>query len=253
MRIRQISIAVAAVTLSLYGQCRAEFVFFGPSPYLSAADSPFPVQSNPSFHLEDFENDPGCIPGPDSFCGGGKFDAPGVRMIYGSTANGASVDADDGIIDGSGTNGASAIAIPVFTNPDLTFWFTAIEFEFDADELGFLPTAVGFVLTDGAGSMSGLTVYDGDGNVVHFDTTNLILDPTTTSDDRFIGITNPNGISSLIMGRTIITASGDFASPRLDHLQYGLWIPEPNAIALVSSALGMISVFKARRRRGSKS
>ncbi len=250
------SLSMISVVLTLCTSresCRAGFVFLRPSPYLSVADSPFPVLSNPTFHLEDFENDPGCVPGPGSFCGGGKFDAPGVHMIYGNTASGASVDADDGVIDGSSANGASAIGVPVYANSDFTFWFDAIQFDFDANELGYLPTAVGFVLTAGAGSMSGLTVYDSAGNFTHFDTTGLSLDPNTTSDDRFIGITNPNGISSLIMGRTIIAASGDFVSPRLDHLQYGLWIPEPSAAALVSSALGMLSVFKVRRRRGNKS
>jgi hypothetical protein len=230
--------ALLVVIVPFLGEtCHAEFTFLPPTPYLSVADSPFPVSSNPSFHLEDFEDDPGCVPGPGSFCGGGKFDAPGVRMIHGSTASGASVDADDGVIDGSGADGASAVAVTVFTNPDLTFWFDAIQFDFDSSELGYLPTAVGFVLTAGAGSMSGLTVYDGQGNSTNFDTSNLLLNPSTTSDDRFIGITNPNGISSLVMGRTILAASGDFASPRLDHLQYGLWIPEPSATALVCSAL----------------
>jgi len=95
-----------------------------------------------------------------------------------------------------------------------------------------------------------LTVYDGQGNSTNFDTSDLLLNPSTTSDDRFIGITNPNGISSLIMGRTILAESGDFASPRLDHLQYGLWIPEPSVTALVCSALAAISVFGARRKLG---
>lgn len=87
-------------------QCQAAFTFLTPTPYLSAADSPFPVLTNPTFNLEDFENDPGCVPGPGVFCGGGKFDAPGVNLIHGSTGQGASVDADDGVIDGSGADGA---------------------------------------------------------------------------------------------------------------------------------------------------
>lgn len=96
--------------------------------------------------------------------------------------------------------------------------------------MGFFPTAVGFVLTSGAGERSGLTVYDADGNSTNFDTTNLLLDPLTTSDDRFIGIINPNGISRLDMGRTILTATGDFNAPIVDHLQYGLLIPEPSTV-----------------------
>jgi len=241
--IRLLSVLCGVLTLcTIRESCRAEFDFLGPSPYLSAADSPFPLTSNPSFHLEDFEDDPGCIPGPGSFCGGGKIDAPGVRVIYGSTGHGVSVDADDGSIDGSGADGASATASPVYFTPESTFY--AFQIEFDANELGFYPTAVGIVLTDGAGYLSGLTVYDGQGNTANFDTSNLLLDTSTTSDDRFIGITNPNGISSLIMGRTIIAASGDFASPRLDHLQYGLLVPEPTGAALTYLAFGTIPFFR---------
>ena len=68
-------LSVVIVICAFRNSCCAEFVFIGPSPYLSAADSPFPLISNPTFHLEDFESDPGCVPGPGSFCGGGKFDA----------------------------------------------------------------------------------------------------------------------------------------------------------------------------------
>jgi|GEM_PF-3600766 len=251
------SIAIAGVvTLHMVsGTCRADFIFLAPTPYLSVADSPFPVLTNPTFHLEDFENDPGCVPGPGTFCGGGMFDAPGVNLIHGSTGQGASVDADDGLIDGSGADGASGTSVTIFANADFTFFFNEIEFEFDASELGFLPTAVGFVLTDGAGSMSGLTVYDADGNAGNFDTTELLLDPLTTSDDRFIGIINPNGISRLQMGRTIITASGDFNTPRIDHLQYGLLVPEPSTILSLSIAgvlFGVRLAIVRRRNRNSK-
>ena len=226
--------------------CRAEFVFLGPSPYLSAADSPFPLTTNPTFHLEDFEDDPGCVPGPGSFCGGGKIDAPGVVVVYGSTGHGVSVDADDGSIDGSGADGASATAIPVSFTPESSF--NAFQIRFDADVLGFYPTAVGIVLTDGAGPLSGLTVYDRLGNPASFGTTTLILNPNTTSDDRFIGVTNPDGISGLTFGKTILDAAPSNI-PRLDHLQYGLLIPEPTATALVYSGLLYLTRRGVRHRR----
>ncbi len=181
------------------------------------------------------------------------FDAPGVNLIHGSTGQGASVDADDGVIDGSGADGASGTAIPVFFTS--TTEFSAFEIEFDANELGFLPTAVGLVLTDGAGSMSGLTVYDAIGNVATYDTNDVLLDPLTTSDDRFIGIINPNGISRLRMSRTIITASGDFNTPRVDHLQYGLLVPEPATMLSLSIAgvlFGVRLAIVRQRNRNSK-
>ncbi len=246
--IRLLSVLCVALTLcAIRESCRAEFVFFGPSPYLSVADSPFPISSNPSFNLEDFEDDPGCVPGPGSFCGGGKIDAPGVRVVYGSTGHGISVDADDGSIDGSGADGASATAIPVFFTPQTAFY--AFQIEFDANELGFYPTAVGIALTDGAGYLSGLSVYDANGNVANLNTWDLNLNPATTDDDRFIGVTNPVGISGLMFGKTIFEAEPSNV-PRLDHLQYGLWIPEPSGAVLVGSALGVISIFRVRRRLG---
>ena len=80
----------------------------GPTPYLSRADSPFPVNgSSAQFFLEDFEPAPGCVPGDLSFCGGGKFSPKGARLLNGGAARGDSVDGDDGAIDGVGTNGAS--------------------------------------------------------------------------------------------------------------------------------------------------
>ena len=242
--------ALSGVVISCmaHASALAQFVFLAPSPYLSAADSPFPLDSSPSFVFEDFEDAPGCVPGPGSFCGGGKLDAPGVRMVNGNTGQGMSVDADDGLIDGSGAEGASASATSVYFNPDMKYWLDAIELEFDADVLGSLPTAVGFVLTSGAGEHSGLTVYDAQGEYAYFDTSGLVLDSSVTSDDRFIGIINPNGIARVTMGRLIFPTSGDFTSPRLDHLQYGLWIPEPGGAALAGTALGILGVLVGRRR-----
>lgn len=228
--------------------CRAAFTFLGPTPYLSTADSPFPIGSA-NFYLEDFEDDPNCVPGPGSFCGGGEFDAFGVRMIYGNTANGASVDADDGMIDGSGAAGASAIAVTVSGNPDLTIIFDAIEFEFDASVLGFLPTAVGFVLTDGAGDLSGLRVYDAAGAFADYDTTGIVLNPLTTSDDRFIGVVNPDGISRINFGKTTLASSGEYHPPRLDHLQYGLLIPEPSTATLAGVVFAASTILVRRLSR----
>lgn len=242
--------ALVVLALSLLSEtCQAGFTFLTPTPYLSAADSPFPVLTDPTFNLEDFENDPGCVPGPGVFCGGGKFDAPGVNLIHGSTGAGASVDADDGVIDGSGADGASGTAIPIFFTP--TTEFSAFEIEFDANELGFLPTAVGFVLTDGAGSMSGFTAFDSAGNSASFETNDLMLDPLTTSDDRFVGVLNPDGIGRIRVSRRIIIASGDFAIPRIDHLQYGLFIPEPPTWLLsgLTAVILGIRVAASRQRR----
>ena len=152
MLMHRSGLIVSALTIEFAICCApreagAGFTFLGPTPYLSKADSPFPLTGvDSNFYLEDFEPDPGCVPGEFSFCGGGKFDAFGVQMVYGNTGHAYSVDADDGVIDGSGLDGASAIAEDVFFTPSSSF--VAIEFDFDAGQLGFLPTAVGMVLTD---------------------------------------------------------------------------------------------------------
>jgi hypothetical protein len=243
---------VAALVLYLSAQrpCQGEWIFLGPTPYLSKADSPFPVDGrNPNFFLEDFEPDVPCIPDENTFCGGGQFDALGVRMIYGGTGHGFSVDADDGEIDGSGAGGHSAGASDIAIIGSSTL--AELSFEFDFQELGFFPTAVGFVLTDGAGPASGLLAYDSAGNRKEFFTWDLELDPLTTSDDRFIGVINPNGISRVEFIMTIFDANPS-AAPRLDHLQYGLFIPEPSSLQLILSSIISIAVvfwiFRARTR-----
>lgn len=79
---------------------------------------------------------------------------PGVPQLpagYGDlpAIGGSSVDADDGAIDGSGAAGRS---FGPNEGVDTTIGSLAsITFTFDESELGFLPTAVGLVLTDGFG------------------------------------------------------------------------------------------------------
>lgn len=231
--------------------CCADWIFLGPTPYLSAADSPFPVDgSNPNFFLEDFEDPPTDIP-PD-FSGGGAIDSPGIHVIYGSTGHGLSVDADDGVIDGSGADGVSATAVGVgFSSLGSLYSF---DIQFDYGELGFLPTAVGLVLTDGAGFLSGLEVYDAGGNRRDFGTQAIDLQPNTTADDRFLGVINSAGISRLSFGKTILDASPSDIL-RLDHLQYGLFVPEPSSLALLLTACavgGAVAQLRVAYRRNQR-
>lgn len=181
---------LAMVWALFVAPAEAAFTFLGPSPYLSKADSPFPVFGNhPNFYLEDFEQKEPCVPGEFTFCTGAGFNAPGVRMTQGIAIHGSSVDSDDFAIDGSGVNGGSAMA-----KSDMIIGSSSVSsivFEFDANELGFLPTAVGFVFTDGAGPGSGVGVYDAFGSQASFLTWDLDLDSLTTADDRFIGVVNP--------------------------------------------------------------
>ena len=104
----------------------------GPSPYLSFADSPFAATNFSSgyFYLENFES--GILQTPGVTATGGS--------VYGPAFNADSVDADDGVIDGAGTNGHAYLGDGV----------TGIHFNFSASTLGALPTHVGIVWTDGS-------------------------------------------------------------------------------------------------------
>jgi hypothetical protein len=138
--------------------CRAGIIFLGPTPYLSAADSPFPVFGNPSFFLEDFED--------------GVLSTPGVLLPSDPNARGHilpsgqpltnSVDADDGIIDGMGRFGRAWMSSVYTTNlVDPPTSSSYISFSFDAAQLDFLPNAIGFAWTYGRpNSTVRLDVFD---------------------------------------------------------------------------------------------
>jgi hypothetical protein len=176
MRIRHRTIILQiALCWLVASQCDAAWTFVGPTPYLSKADSPFPVDgSNPNFYLEDFEPDPNCVPDELNPCIG-NFDTPGARMVHGGLGLFNSVDADDGVIDGSGADGFSAQASTVFITGSSSL--VSFRVDFAVDQLTYLPTAVGFVLTDGAGEASGIGVYDALGNHESYLTWDLQLDP----------------------------------------------------------------------------
>lgn len=223
---RTIVAAVCLVTASMAAQATT---FLGPTPYLSFADSPFNGGSFSYFHLEDMEN---------------NFTAPGVTSAGGSiTGPGGitdSVDADDGVIDGSGVNGHS-----MFGDGS-----AGITFTFDAGTLGSLPTSVGLVWTDGA-AFNQVTLEAWDSANVSLGT--LVGDnigdgnfASGTAEDRFFGVVNAGGISKIRMWNSQMTGGG--SGIEVDHLQYGASaVPLPAAIWLFGSGLlGLLGV--ARRR-----
>src|SRR5438477_7131672 len=122
--------------------------FLGPTPYLSFADSPFNGGSFSYFYLETFEdhllNTPGVTGSP-----GGV-----TSVVFGPSIH-DSVDADDGVIDGSGLNGDSYFS---------SNGAGGVTFTFDAGVLGSLPTDAGIVWTDGAGGSQITFQASGPGN-----------------------------------------------------------------------------------------
>jgi hypothetical protein len=208
-----------AVELARPTQARADIL--GPSPYLSFSDSPFSSLPFIYFYLEDFED--------------GLLNTPGVTASPGWIVSSPgpftdSVDADDGLIDNSGTNGHSYISALSNTNLTLTFDAAALS--------GKLPTHVGIVWTDVGQVKFG---FAGRGDVLFsaFDTNGTLMGtiiatnlgdgspfgsgPNATSEDRFFGATNATGISSISMS---MLNSADW---EVDHLQYGA-ITQPSSL-----------------------
>jgi hypothetical protein len=209
----------------------------GPSPYSGFSDSPFNAGSFSYFYLETFES--------------GALGVPGVTAsggtILGPSRFTDSVDADDGVIDGSGNNGYS--------------WYSAgnrsLNFTFDAAILGALPTYAGIVWTDVGYKDDGVF---GPAPVLFeaFDSLNHslgVIGPSsvgdesvygTTGEDRFFGIFSEGGISRISIA---MPTSGDW---EMDHQQYGygsedgvIGLPEPNTLLL--TFLGVVVAWRATR------
>lgn len=210
----------------------AQAALLGPSPYLSFNDSPFRRGTFFSyFYLENFED--------------GALNTPGVTSNSISVLNPApltdSVDADDRLIDGSGTDGHS-----LYSNNN-----SSITFTFDRLPLGSLPTHVGIVWTDVgfANPTNGFDLVTFEA----FDPFSISLGITgpislgdgvfggQTAEDRFFGAINESGISKIIIS---MSNSTDW---EVDHLQYGsVGVPEPLTILGGGTALAFGVGFKRK-------
>jgi hypothetical protein len=176
--------------------------FTGPTPYLSTADSPFLAGINAGqVYLENFEC--GFLNVPGVTLSDGVVIPPGFEGLIDS------VDADDGVIDGSGLNGHS-----LFTGGG----GTGITFTFNQTTLGAFPTQVGIVWTDGGGDAT-FEAFDAMGASLGTIGPIAIGDGSnsgTTAEDRFFGVTFAGGISA-------IRISNNGGGLEVDHLQYGLY------------------------------
>lgn len=226
-------LTAVGVVLGLAGGAgRADAAFLGPTPYLSAGDSPLLALPFSAFYLENFETGVTVTPG---------------WFVLGPSGTTDSVDADDLAIDGSGTRGHSFYSGG--QNATLTITF-------DAAVLGSLPTAAGIVWTD-VGLVTSGTAGFGD---VTFSATGPggaslgSIGPVTlgdgvstgeTREDRFFGVTNAAGITSITIS---MSNSTDW---EVDHLQFltaaPAAVPEPASLGL--AAAGGLTLFGRRLRR----
>jgi hypothetical protein len=237
-RLARIAVALT-IAIAAASPARADAVLIGPTPYLSAADSPFDGLSFSYFFLETFED--GSLNTAGVTASNGVVNPPNFYLD--------SVDGDDGVIDGNGSTGANSF-YPVATG---------VTFTFDAEELGSYPTHAGLVWTDIG--FNSPTPYFGPVSFEAFDALGVSLgligpfalgdgsDVGQTAEDRFFGAYNPGGLSAI----RITTNTTDW---ELDHLQYGAEtlapVPEPSTLTLLGlGAAGLWRRSRSSRRRSS--
>lgn len=244
--VRIISVAglaiAAAGTLLVSDDCRAAITVLGPTPYYSKADSPFPVDgSNPNFFLEDFEP-PANLPPSDLIVG--EFSSFGATREIGGIQAGTSIGEDDRI-DGSGRNGwCGSLNTRVIRGTEAQLNMFGVDF--NAEMLGFFPTAVGFVVTHGVSHYSSFSVYNPDGARKDLSLRGLNTNTASQGGGQFVGITDSEGISRIEILQTIIY--GETTADEIllfDHFQYGLSVPEPIGAELIwsFSAIGVATLF----------
>lgn len=194
---------VVAVLVFVAGTAVAAPTCLGPTPYVKKADSPFDLSNvGVNFFFDDFESDTRVT---------GAAASSGSRIGPQQSSVVDSVDEDDGTIDGSGLAGHSWFSSP---------GSAGIRFTFDAGALGGLPTAAGIVWTDGIGTVSfeavaadGVTVICQSGPLSDASFPDGSI-TGQTAEDRFFGLYEPGGISSIFVSNT----DGGI---EVDHLQFG--------------------------------
>ena len=222
--------------LSLTSYTQAASILFEPSPYLSAADSPFYNGIlNGDIYLEDFEDQALNTPFVQE-TSNVNFSGTTYRQLVPNIPDGIvrSVDNDDGTIDFNGFSGDSWITIS-----DLTGGVSSrAGFEFLPDQNGQYPTFVGVVITavDDVDRQIDFGFFDENNvnvsNDSEFDpklwNTGLFLNGDTRTH-RFIGFYHEEGIHRIGISNVW----------QLDHLQYGV-IPEPSTSFLALSSLTLL-------------
>jgi hypothetical protein len=224
---RSVSLFIAG--LVILASASASAALIGPKTYSAQADSTFVPGSFGYFYLEDVEDN--LINTPGLSATGSGLCIAGGNCFVGS-----------GLTDSVGNGGNGSIGRSIWADGSV-----GITLRFDALVLGSLPTAVGLVWTDGAGTISfeafdqnGLSLGTLAGN--HADGSFA----GTLVDDRFYGVTNAAGVSRVF----ISNSSGGI---EIDHVQYGggqasSGVPVSSTFALLFFGAGATAFFSRRKR-----
>ena len=210
MSVRAPLAALALICTGMPAAALADPVFFGPTPYLSPLDTPAGFDTG-TLVIEDFED--------------GVMDrrlrTVGPSQIVGPASNADSVDVDDGVIDGSGTQGRSLFGANLRVE-----WAPPF------------PRAVGMVWTDGI--MGGLTfeAFGPDGaslGTIEVPSIGDLSGLGTTAEDRFFGVRDEAGIASIGF-----VSGTDNAFMEIDHIQYSSTSEPAIVSTLEDGALGLL-------------
>lgn len=204
------------------------------TPYLSFNDSPFASTTFDTFHLETFEDGLLNTPGLAIASNAGG-DSLGVSS---PSFNTDSVDGDDGVIDGFGRDGRTYSSLVNASNEFAGFTLT-----FSRSVLGWLPTHVGLVWTDGTQGVERVARFFGENGVLLGTQTGVTGDGSfagTTDEDRFFGGIFAQGVASVI-----INAPNARNSLEIDHVQYGV-VPAPGAAGPAGLTLALAMRRRAR-------
>jgi len=194
----------------------AQAATYGPTPYLSFADSPFNGGSFSYFHLEDFDD--------------GALNTPGLSVNAGLILNHIPPFIDS--VGGNGSTGG-------------TWWngfgsgIYTLRFNFSQGALGDLPTHAGLVLTDNfpPGSVPfTFEAFDAANNSLGIVGPSAFGDGTNTgetAEDRFFGIYAAAGIAALEI-------RSDASDMEIDHVQYGF--AKATGVPDAASSLGLMAI-----------